>query len=209
MDKYQQTIHHLFPTVLFSAQYHKPIKKEILEFTTQQEWIKNTYNLSSKNTFVLKNPLFKKIRKFIQYNIDWYLHNIIKPHWQVKMQITQSWLNASNKGEAHHQHSHANGYLSGVFYINANDTDNISFHRDVNHYSLNIHSEKLDINNSCNWTMPVKTGLLYIFPSTLGHNVNPVQGENTRMSLAFNVFPTGVLGNETNLTKLTIKSYEE
>lgn len=209
MEQYKQQIHQLFPTIVYSATYPKKIKPEILEFTKNQEWVKNTYNLSSKNTFVLKNPLFKKIRKFIQYNLDWYLTHVIKPKWQVKMQITQSWLNASNKGDAHHGHSHSNGYLSGVFYLNANENDCIQFSRDINNYSMSIHTENFDILNSSSWNMPVRTGLVYIFPSTLQHNVPPVEGEHTRMSLSFNAFPTGVMGNESNLTKLTLKSYEE
>lgn len=209
MDNTEIKIVELFPTVVLSAEYNKPINEKILNFVTNQEYGKNLYNVYSKDTFVLKNKIFKKIRKFIQKNLDFYLTNILKPKWEMKMKITQSWLNVSKKAEAHHIHSHPNGYLSGVFYLNTNDNDRINFVRDVNNYSMSIFSENFDFYNSTKWFLPVKSGTLYIFPSTLTHEVPPVEGDKPRISLAFNAFPSGTLGNEQSLTKLTIKVLEK
>jgi hypothetical protein len=41
-----------------------------------------------------------------------------------------------------------------------------------------------------------------IFPSSLTHSVAPVEADDTRISLAFNTFPVGYMGQEENLTAL-------
>ena len=50
----------------------------------------------------------------------------------------------------------------------------------------------------------MKTGDVILFPSSLTHMVETKQGDNTRISLAFNVFIKGTVGNNKNLTELII-----
>lgn len=59
--------------------------------------------------------------------------------------------------------------------------------------------------NSTSWWFPVKTGDIIIFPSSLTHAVETKQGDNTRTSLAFNVFIKGTIGNNKSLTELHLK----
>jgi hypothetical protein len=47
-----------------------------------------------------------------------------------------------------------------------------------------------------------KTGDIILFPSSLTHMVETKEGTNTRISLAFNVFIKGTVGNNKNLTEL-------
>ena len=48
------------------------------------------------------------------------------------------------------------------------------------------------------------TGNIFLFPSSLTHMVETKQGENTRISLSFNVFVKGTIGNNKNLTELIL-----
>jgi hypothetical protein len=43
-----------------------------------------------------------------------------------------------------------------------------------------------------------------LFPSSLTHMVETVQGDD-RVSLAFNTFPAGYVGDESSLTELHLK----
>jgi hypothetical protein len=43
-----------------------------------------------------------------------------------------------------------------------------------------------------------------MFPSSLTHMVETKEGTNTRISLAFNVFVKGTLGDNTRLTELIL-----
>jgi hypothetical protein len=42
------------------------------------------------------------------------------------------------------------------------------------------------------WFFPVETGNLFMFPSSTTHQVETKQGNNTRISLAFNTFYKGM-----------------
>ena len=59
--------------------------------------------------------------------------------------------------------------------------------------------------NSESWWFPVGTGELILFPSNLSHKVQPVEGSDTRISLAFNTFPVGHIGDEDELTALHLE----
>ena len=50
---------------------------------------------------------------------------------------------------------------------------------------------------------------IVLFPSSLIHGVFPKKGTNTRISLSFNVFFKGKIGNAERLTELTIKTLME
>ena len=58
--------------------------------------------------------------------------------------------------------------------------------------------------NSESWWLPVKTGQIMLFPSSLSHSVSIKKGTNTRVSLAFNVFIKGGVGSLNNLTRLVL-----
>ena len=63
---------------------------------------------------------------------------------------------------------------------------------------------KYNIFNSNGWIRPVQTGDVLLFPSSLLHQVEPKKGMNTRISLSFNVFIKGKIGNNKGLTELVL-----
>lgn len=52
--------------------------------------------------------------------------------------------------------------------------------------------------------MPVKEGMIIIFPSNLKHSVDKVKEDKTRISLSFNSFVKGSLGDKENLTEVKL-----
>ena len=69
---------------------------------------------------------------------------------------------------------------------------------------IQIGTDKYNRFNSSSWFVPVQTGQVVIFPSHLHHMVSPKQGDNLRISLAFNSFIKGTLGTKNELTELMI-----
>jgi hypothetical protein len=65
-------------------------------------------------------------------------------------------------------------------------------------------SKDWNVWNSETWWFPVKTGDIIMFPSSLTHMVENKEGTNTRISLAFNVFIKGTIGNNKQLTELIL-----
>jgi predicted 2-oxoglutarate/Fe(II)-dependent dioxygenase YbiX len=59
--------------------------------------------------------------------------------------------------------------------------------------------------NSDSWWVPVETGNLVLFPSSTSHMVEDVVADKTRISIAFNTFVRGDLGDGVELTSLSLK----
>jgi uncharacterized protein (TIGR02466 family) len=194
----------LFPIPVMFTELQRDFTKKELDAVKKHS--KNTYknagNVTSKDTYVLENPEFKNIKEKVTESINKYIQTVYKPKYKVEAYVTQSWLNYTNKGEYHHKHEHPNSFISGVIYINADFIkDKITFHK--NQYTqLQLEPNSYDIYNSNSWWFNVGTGVIVIFPSSLTHHVEDVVADETRISLAFNTFLKGKLGEKQVLTEL-------
>lgn len=190
-------LENLFPTPIGFFDYPGEVDKKFLLDQPQRP---NSGNSSSVDKYILKK--LPDLTTFIEKCVHEYLMATICPKNDVRLRITQSWLNWTKPGQFHHKHAHPNSLISGCYYVNANkETDKIFFYRDG--YNR-IKFPPIDWNayNSESWWYPVGTGQLILFPSELTHMVEPVGGEETRISLAFNTFPVGHVGDEDELTAL-------
>ena len=205
-NKTSGLIHNLFPTAVGTYKVNRELTEKELKFIKEQETRPNMGNITSVDNYILKNKILSKIRTFIQDSIKDYFETIYKPNNDVSLQITQSWLNYTEPGQHHHKHAHPNSFISGVFYPQANkETDKIFFFREQ-YQALSIKPREWNIWNSESWWLEVGTGDLMIFPSRLSHMVETVNGTDTRISLSFNTFPVGNLGDEKDLTGLRIET---
>ena len=171
----------------------------------------NIGNTISDDIYVLNKPAFADLKQFVQQSVEYYIQEVEKPMYDVKPYITHSWLTYTEKGEHHHKHTHPNSYLSGVLYINADiEKDRIYFFKNQ-HRTLEVTTKEPNFYNSTSWWFPVGTGSLILFPSSLQHMVETTHSSETRIALAFNTFFEGQLGNQKDLTILTVgkdKRYE-
>jgi len=140
----------------------------------------------------------KDIKKFCEYHLKQYMEEIEGVDTNLAgLRITQSWLNKNKPNESHPSHFHPNSYLSGVFYINCLPNDNIGI---TNRLEGMYNTMIFPIKNSTAWNanavkVGVEEGDLVLFPSWVLHFVNLNETTNKdRISLAFNTFPIGELG---------------
>ena len=118
--------------------------------------------------------------------------------------ITQSWANYTKKNQYHHTHEHPNSFISGVLYINANEAhDKITLHK-KSYQQIKPVPTEWNWYNSDSWFYTVKTGMIILFPSGTTHNVETKVGDNKRISLAFNTFFKGTMGENSQLTELIL-----
>lgn len=192
----------LFPTTIGKFELGRELTDEEMSFVNFQPTYKNTGNTTSNNRAVLKENVLTEIEQFIQKSVAEYVQTTYVPRDDINLQITQSWLNYCKPGEYHHKHVHPNSLVSGVFYVKADkQNDKIMFYQD-GYQQLQIIPSEWNVFNSRSWWIEVNTGDLLLFPSHLTHSVEPVQNE--RISLSFNTFPFGMIGDERNLTALKL-----
>ena len=203
----------LFPTPLLICPYPIDYSKEL-------EWIRNAecrkenqggndgsgqkvhYNRQSEDTFVLDRPELSNIRAFIEAKLHEYVTKVFAS--TDKLVITQSWLNKSKKGESHHEHVHPNSIVSGVWYPQIHEQMPPIQFRSRQQRDVALSTEKYNTFNSATFMLPMKKGELILFPSNLTHSVPINVGEEERISLSFNTWPKGSMGDIKSLTYLPL-----
>jgi uncharacterized protein (TIGR02466 family) len=201
----------LFPTPVLIAQYPLPFEKE-LEFIRNLPCRRENkggdagnvihYNRQSEDTFVLDKPELGNIKAFIESKIHKFVTEIMSSDNQLV--ITQSWINKSGKGESHHEHVHPNSLVSGVWYPVINEQLPPIQFRSKSQRDVSLSTKKYNNFNSATFLLPMKAGELIIFPSNLTHSVPANQSETERISLSFNTWAKGSLGDINSLTYLPL-----
>ena len=118
-----------------------------------------------------------------------------------ELTMTQSWLNISGLGHDHDMHVHPLSILSGVLCL--------SHHIKINLYVQSIYSLPTflcpDQSDSClliKQAIELESGDLLLFPSSLRHGVSCHEEEESRVTLSFNSFFTGTIGDASLLAML-------
>lgn len=200
----------IFPTTIILNNINRSFTQEELDFCY------NNYNKESAISYmgmgnklsddhrVLEKEVLKSIREFIEYHLEFYFRNIICAQQDSKLFITHSFLNYMKKDQGHSSHIHPNSYLSAVLYISADkNTDKIFFNKSPRgDYPIRVDHTHQNIYNAYDASLPVGTGDLVVFPSSLIHGVNPKTENNLRISLVANTFLKGTVGNHSEYTDL-------
>jgi uncharacterized protein (TIGR02466 family) len=210
---YKSTIPPLDPitlTKLKNLEWEDPdaFVEENERFDVAQATLDATHQ-ESADRHVLDRPSLAKLRKNIQDKIDDFVHNVMGVDHKMSWEITTSWVNRTVKGGYGESHYHSNSLISGVLYLEVDDiSGKICFHKRSNWGNLFsdtirvTYSEITDANADTVLFTP-RTNDIILFPSHLSHSVPPSESEQDRYSLAFNVFPRGVVGKGGN-SELTL-----
>jgi uncharacterized protein (TIGR02466 family) len=167
----------------------------------------NGSNSFSNNSYIFNSKL-KEIKQFCEQQIKIYVREIINPEQDFDYYITQSWLNINKPGEYHPYHFHPNSVISGVFYISTVEDDTIEF-IDPNFImksGIVVIPKETTVWNYPSWQKTVDNNELILFPSWQPHMVRPNNiATKNRMSLAFNTFVRGNLGEQNMLNQLILQ----
>ena len=120
-----------------------------------------------------------------------------------RFEITSMWANVLKTNENFHAHTHANNYLSGVYYVQTKNT-HINF-LDPRPQSNVIRPavKNYNILNSSVLLLTANENKLILFPSWLQHYVSSNKDKEPRISVSFNIMFKGILST------LQAKEYNE
>lgn len=197
----------LFPVPVYKTTLERPLNKREINSFINLETYDNVGNRTSIDKYILEKSELLELKTFIVNHVNDCFRQIYQPKFDLELYITQSWVNYTSTGNFHHTHTHSNSFFSGVFYIDTTVNDKITFSQPLYQAeTFKIISKEYNIWNSDTWWLPARKNSLIIFPSTLHHSVGIVEDENhTRVSLSFNTFLKGQLGEETELNLLKLQ----
>jgi uncharacterized protein (TIGR02466 family) len=195
----------LFPTVVLEYNLNRQFtKQENSVFKSIDEMERNVGNYLSVNKYILNTPELEYIHNTILDCVNDYIETVYKPKNKLEPYVTQSWINVNERTGWHHLHNHANSFISGVLYLNADkNKDSIIFYNDL-YRQISPYPREYTNYNSQTWKVSVGTGDIILFPSHLRHMVEANQSDNPRISLSFNVFVKGTLGKSEIMSELIL-----
>lgn len=160
----------------------------------------------SKN--ILDKSELKFLRTIIEQNYNTLFYDILGFNKEIEFRIATSWVVKLEPQDFGHKHYHCNSFFSGVLYLEVDETTSpIVFYK--NGSNINEMGDPVIIEipfnedfhynefNSPSWKYQPKKGDLILFPSNLAHMMPENSSNITRYSLAFNIFPYGILGKNT------------
>jgi len=167
----------------------------------------NTYgNYVTTNSFVLNDHSMRELKDKIISELQYYANNIMGITDDLKLKITQSWFNYNDTDSSHHTHMHENSIISGVIYFTETPSDIVFFRTyPPNAIKLNPNLKKTTKFNSETIKLKIDKFDMILFPSSTVHGVDRNRSSDTRISLSFNTFYSGILGAQEEMTYLEIK----
>ena len=193
----------IFPTSIYSDVISRPLSEEELSFIKNIKYVANQNNLVSEDNYVLNHPEMLYLKLDLLKICNDYFKIVHCANTDVYLDITQSWLNKTQKSEKHHKHHHYNSFASGVYYIETSESDSILFEQDIVS-PFRFDTTEWNLFNSKSWSLPTPKNSVLLFPSMLEHSVNVKSDDSERISLAFNCFFKGRLGSADELTELIL-----
>ena len=194
----------IFPTAIAIKQLaidSSELKTLLALANDTSNFAKNKNNFFHNDVYLLDR--LPKLAKDISNCIDDYTINVLGE--DASLHYTQSWLNINPPGASHHKHNHINSILSGVLYL---QTDETSGRFLVHRHNTRTIKNKTKNFNKYNFEylfFEPKQFDLYLFPSSLEHSVEENLSSRNRLSLSFNTFYRGTINaTDSKLTELII-----
>ncbi len=105
------------------------------------------------------------------------------------IEITSCWANINPQGATQPWHTHPNNYLGGVYYVDVpGDAATIAFQDPrAQSYVVSPRVKQSTPENSGRAVVPVKEGMLLLFPAWLAHSVTANPTAQERISISFNL----------------------
>lgn len=189
----------IFPTPLYVAKIEPQLTDEEIKFVHQDHLYSSRkilarHTVNSDSQAMLNFFELKRIKEFIQSSLDNYAETVLSI--ENKLFPTLCWTNRTPPGAGHYSHHHSNSLVSGVFYFTPNPTPIEFFtEKTVSHTPLKLIPKKFNQYNTYTNIIHVTQGTLIIFPSYLDHSVSENIQTHDRISLSFNTWIDGAIGN--------------
>ena len=185
-------IEHLYATPVYynfakdyqSLNYHIDKVIDKVDFNYNKGWGATHYISTDfmKRINIIKKLGLNKIEKEIDTHLRNYCNDL---DFTMRDYALESWFAKFEKGNYAHIHNHNPADISGAYYYKTNGEDGDFFFESPNPY---LEITKCYGSLSQRWKHKPQEGKILLFPGWLKHGVKTNNTDNTRISLAFNIF---------------------
>ena len=190
-------MHKCFPTVISEFSYHP----DLIPHNLMEKHIKKMKKNNMPYDTLHHLTYFLNLRDVILNANRYHLKKLDYEYEHLEM--TSMWANHLLAGDVHPPHTHSNNFLSGVYYLEAEDGA-----APIQFFDPRPQSNVLRPRNKASWQncsmiqFDAIKGVGYIFPSWLQHWVPPTDGK--RISISWNIILRGEYGEPGTLQNANI-----
>ena len=193
--KTKAQVHAIFPEVVCMAHIklnNKALLKSVKELTFIRDNAQPKNSATSTNRYLFNEPTYQELRKKALKEFGTFHREILQ--YNHDYAVTTSWATETRPGEQSKLHKHTNCQYSGVYYVSVPEGANsIDFVQHQQGGFMTI-PYRYNHHNSSRATFNLKEGSLIFFPSYMFHQINLNTSKKNRYSIAFNLIPTGIIG---------------
>lgn len=186
------TSYDLFPTRIWQAHLHA-LAPHLAEW---ERWVHelraaspapagrtNRQGWNSKDMIVLEQPTFAPLRQAVRDACALALAEMGRGERPFEL---QSWVNLHDRGGFNFLHLHEGSLLSGSFYLKVPEGSGDLVFRDPRPGIIHGAMKGSFPNAHADINLRPSTGLLVLFPCWMEHFVEPHEGDEARICIAFN-----------------------
>jgi uncharacterized protein (TIGR02466 family) len=180
-----------FPSVIWNADVKGIDNEELKTYANNLKQIDRGRVISNYGGWQsndVKSGANKVLDQLVKH-IDEAVNEIAESVGLKPVTLYNVWLNINPPGAYNHTHHHQDAIFSGVYYIDAEESQgNINFMRNdgAEYHIPQEMITQMHHFNSSKCTYPAKTGALYVFPGWLHHSVDGNTTLKDRISISFN-----------------------
>jgi len=153
-----------------------------------------TVNVFVERGHFLENSKLEKIKELISTHAYYFRDNIMM--CTNELEIQASWLTVNHKGSYHPPHNHAHAIFSVCYYPKADSGELVlqapdgksTWQRD---YRMGFQYTQLNEWSATNWSVPVMSGDIVIFPGWVQHSTTPNESDEPRLMIGANYWLRG------------------
>ena len=173
----------------------KPEAKDYIDnYKQNTDETSKTVNVFVERGHFLENSKLEKIKELISTHAYYFRDNIMM--CTNELEIQASWLTVNHKGSYHPPHNHAHAIFSVCYYPKADSGELVlqapdgksTWQRD---YRMGFQYTQLNEWSATNWSVPVMSGDIVIFPGWVQHSTTPNESDELRLMIGANYWLRG------------------
>lgn len=198
----------VFATPVYKSDNLYKLTKEQLDYLKTLEVIKNKGgNFLTVRKDIMNDESMKDFKHWCLLNVRAFAKQLGASE-RTSFYITQSWMNRNPPHSYHHTHMHPNSIFSCIYYVEGDKCPTYFYRYDDRTSFGNFAFYENDKGSTAFTATKAgvmnEVGRLVIFPSSMVHDVDTNESDKDRVTISFNTFIKGEMGEPENSNHLII-----
>ena len=198
----------VFATPVYKSDNLYKLTNEQLDYLKTLEVIKNKGgNFLTTRKDIMNDESMKDFKHWCLLNVRAFAKQLGASE-RTSFYITQSWMNRNPPHSYHHTHMHPNSICSCIYYVEGDKCPTYFYRYDdrtsFGNFAFYENDKGSNAFTATKAGVMNEVGRLVIFPSSMVHDVDTNESDKDRVTISFNTFIRGEMGEPENSNHLII-----